>query len=217
MGAEKTTLPPPYCIIPHDTGKTQYKEGEVFSFRLLLFSYAREYLPYFVHAMILAGIRGMGKSSESCKGTFEIDKILWNDLNIYQKEKQKVHIPDGKELIVPAWTPCEQDMGLLLVHLNSPCRFKNDNRLSSQLEFSQLLTLIIRRIRSLWELEGEHIQLEYFHEMMALAASISVRESFLFWKDWTRYSSRQGTSMQLGGLQGSIRYHGRIASFLPFL
>ncbi|MGN0008087.1 MAG: CRISPR system precrRNA processing endoribonuclease RAMP protein Cas6 [Desulfovibrionaceae bacterium] len=49
------------------------------------------------------------------------------------------------------------------------------------------------------------------------ADAVETVESCLFWKDWTRYSSRQQTSMQLGGLQGSIRYRGCLEAFLPFL
>lgn len=42
-------------------------------------------------------------------------------------------------------------------------------------------------------------------------------EKDLQWRDWTRYSSRQGQTMTLGGVIGQWRLSGDIAPFLPYL
>jgi hypothetical protein len=210
------TLPPPYCLEPCDTGKTAYEAGESFSFSLTLFSSAVGYLPYFVHAFILAGQNGMGKSQDDVKGTFELEDILYNGRSIFHRESQKIDIPTGEELTLPAWNSNAGGTGTLLVRLATPCRFKADNRLATELPFRQLFNLIVRRIRSLWALDGESVMFHDFSAMQDRADTIETVETCLFWKDWTRYSSRQKSSMQLGGLQGSIRYRGNLAAFLPF-
>ena len=215
-GTQTVTLPPPYCLEPGDTGKTLYAAEETFSFKLTLFSYAVEYLPYFVHAFILAGQHGMGKSVEDTRGTFELEQILHEGDSIFQKESQRVLIPAGEELTLPVWDPAPAPAGTLAVQLETPCRFKADNRLSAELSFRQLFNLIVRRIRTLWALDGVTVMFDDFSTMLDRADAIRTLESRLLWKDWTRYSSRQKAAMQLGGLQGTARYHGDLAAFLPF-
>ncbi|WP_273524304.1 CRISPR system precrRNA processing endoribonuclease RAMP protein Cas6 [Mailhella massiliensis] len=211
------TLPPPYCIIPKDTGKIFYDQGENFSFDLILFSYAVDYLPYFVHAFHLAGQKGMGKNTEDIRGTCELEHIFHKGMSIFNKETLKMDIPAEETLPLPLWIPEPAGTGSLLIQLQSPCRFKAENHLSAALPFRQLFQLIVRRIRSLWLLDGEHVTFEDFSAMLDAADAVKTVESNLFWKDWSRYSSRQKSAMQLGGLQGSVRYYGAIAAFLPFL
>lgn len=215
-GSSTISLPPPYCIEPSDTGKTLYDAGENFSFSLTLFSYAVNYLPYFVHAFILAGQSGMGKSTEEGRGTFTVEQILHEGHPIFNRETQKIYITAGEELTLPVWEPHPAGEGTLLVHLKTPCRFKADNHLSTGLSFRQMFNLIVRRIRTLWALDGEKVMFDDFSAMLDRADAIKTLETCLFWKDWTRYSSRQKSSMQLGGLQGSVRYHGDLSAFLRF-
>ncbi len=215
-GERAAMLPPPYCIEPGDTGKTFYEAGERFSFNITLFSYAVNHLPYFVHAVTLAGQHGMGKNTDAVHGTFELEHVLHNNQSIFNKEKQKITLTAGEELALPVWDPAPPEKGTLHVYLKTPCRFKADNRFSADLSFRRMFNLIVRRIRNMWALDGEHILFEDFFSMQDKADAIKILQSNLYWKDWTRYSSRQKSSMQLGGLQGSIRYYGEISAFLPF-
>ncbi|MBQ4567052.1 MAG: CRISPR system precrRNA processing endoribonuclease RAMP protein Cas6 [Desulfovibrio sp.] len=215
-GNRGITLPPPYCIEPNDTGKTIYEAGEYFSFNVILLSYAVDYLPYFVHAFVLAGQKGMGKNTETMRGTFELEDILYQEQSIFSRETHKVAIPAGEDLMLPAWITQNEGDGTLLVHLKTPCRFKADNHLSADLSFRQIFNLVVRRIRTVWELESDPVYFDNFPDMQTKADSVKTLERHLFWKDWTRYSSRQKVSMQLGGLQGSVSYGGNLQAFLPF-
>lgn len=212
-----STLPPPYCIHATDTGKTFYTPGELFTFHITLLSYAVGYLPYFVHAFMLAGKRGMGKNSDDAHGTFTIEDILYRNKSIFHKDKQQIDIPPGETLALPVWDRSNSGTGTLQVHLKTPCRFKTENHLSAELSFRQLFQLIVRRIRSVWAMEGEDVRFEDFSTMLDRADIIQTVKNYLHWKDWTRYSSRQKSSMQLGGLSGSVYYQGDLAAFLPFL
>ena len=210
------SLPPPYCLHATDTGKTFYAVGESFIFHITLFSYAIEYLPYFVHAFLLAGKKGMGKNTEDMHGTFDIENIFYQNQPIFHKEKQQIDIPGGETLLLPCWDASHAGMGTLRVHLKTPCRFKTANHLSADLSFRQLFQLIVRRIRSIWAMDGENVMFDDFSAMLDKTDSVQTVENCLYWKDWTRYSSRQKSSMQLGGLTGSIRYYGDLAAFQPF-
>ncbi len=211
------TLTLPFSLVPGDTGKSLYEEGETFSFTLRLFSYATDYLPYFVHAFSLVGLRGMGTGTREQKsGTFVIEDICSGTEHLYDREHQKVAFPKGEELTLPAWHAGQEETMRLRLHLLTPCRFKEGNRLSTQLSFRQYFNLVLRRIRSLWALDGTEVRFENFSDMLDSADAIRVAESNLYWHDWTRFSSRQKTYMQLGGLQGSVLYEGNLAPFLPF-
>lgn len=207
----------PFCFEACDTGKTEYEEGERFPIGIKLFSYATSYVPYFAHAFVQAGRHGMGKKSYACPGTFELLDIVCKEVSVYDRERQKVSMPAPEELVLPVLDVNATGTQRVRVHLATPCRFKEGNKLSSDLPFRMLFQLVVRRLRSLWSLDGQSVHYENFREMMALAESIYTVESDLSWKDWTRYSSRQKTYMQLGGLQGDIVYEGAIRPFLPFL
>ena len=207
----------PFCFEVCDTGKTEYREGEHLSFGVKLFSYATSYVPYFAHAFVQAGRQGMGRKTDMFQGTFDLVDIVCNGMSIYDREQQKVSMPEPEALALPALDENPEGTQRLHVHLATPCRFKEGNKLSADLPFRMLFQLVVRRLRSLWALDGESVHYENFRAMMALAESARTVESSLVWKDWTRYSSRQKTYMQLGGLQGHIVYEGRIAPFLPFL
>lgn len=216
-GNAPLSLSPPYSLTVTDTGKTSYAPGELFTFGITLFSYAVAYLPYFVHAISLAGKSGMGKHTGNTPGTFDIEEILYQGHSIFHKEERRIDIPQGEDLLLPCWDSSVSGFGELLVYLQTPCRFKADNHFSAALPFRFLFNLIVRRLRSLWALDNENVCYEDFSTMLDRADKIYTLETCLFWKDWTRYSSRQKSSMQLGGLQGSVRYRGDLTAFLPFL
>ncbi len=209
----------PFCLVPFDTGKSEYQAGETFSFELKLFSRAIDHLPYYVHAFVLAGMQGMGHKGEDAPGRFELEEIWAGDKSIYSKAAQKVDILGGEELVLPPWTEDDgaSDEGFLRVILETPCRFKESSRLSDALPFRQLLILAMRRVRTLWELDGQGARYEDFGHMLDIADSVATVASGLHWKDWKRFSSRQQAYMQLGGLMGEVVYKGRIHPFLPLL
>ena len=70
--------------------------------------------------------------------------------------------------------------------------------------------------------------LSYFHADTPLEAdfaalahgsrTVPVHEPELHWHDWTRYSSRQQTTMQMGGLLGRFELRGEdVEPFWPYL
>lgn len=211
-------LPPPFCIEPSRDRQTEYAAGDSFSFGLKLFSYATDYLPYFIHAFTLAGQHGMGRGTEQGQGKFCIEDVLQNEASIYDAREEQLHDAAVQELSLPRPCPAGPD-GQLTCRLVTPLRFKAANRLSTTLDFATLLRLIFRRIRSLCALDGEnfHLPPEEFAALSRAASAVSVAENALRWEDWSRYSGRQKTVMQLGGLTGHIVYQGPVAVFARYL
>lgn len=210
-------LPPPFCIEPDLDQKCAYAAGETFRFTLKLFSYATDYLPYFVHAFMLAGQRGMGRRSEEGYGRFRIAAIMQGERALYDPETERLTHPVIEELPFPALRPAYRDC-TAVVHLLTPLRFKEANHLVGTLEFSQLLTLILRRIKNLCALDGKQFRMpaEAFHTLMQKASDVQVQKKALCWRDWSRYSGRQQTLMRMGGLTGRICYYGPMEAFADY-
>lgn len=209
---------PPFCLEPPHDRQTNYAAGETFSFGLKLFSYATDYLPYFIHAFTLAGQRGMGRGTEHGQGTFLVEEVLQDAASIYDARTGLLHDVVTRDLPLPA--PCREDgNGLLRCRLVTPLRFKAENRLSATLDFTTLFRLILRRIKNLCALDGETFRLPQneFSALFQAASNVTIVENALRWEDWSRYSSRQRTVMRLGGLTGRITYQGPVTMFREYL
>ena len=100
----------------------------------------------------------------------------------------------------------------------TPTRIKSDGSLTSQLSFELLISSLIRRLSALSYFHcGGGLNIDYDHLIME-AKGIQTTSSELKWYDWERYSSRQQTSMMLGGFIGKISYEGdNLSKFLPLL
>lgn len=92
-----------------------------------------------------------------------------------------------------------------------------EGRLGVALEFHVLLRSLLRR---LWLLGACHcgtlIRWDA-KQLIEQANTIKTEQSALEWREWERYSTRQKTSMLLGGFQGSITFAGDLQPFLPML
>ncbi|HID96100.1 MAG TPA: CRISPR system precrRNA processing endoribonuclease RAMP protein Cas6 [Candidatus Latescibacteria bacterium] len=99
----------------------------------------------------------------------------------------------------------------------TPTRIRSEGSLGSGVGFHSFFSRLLERIQALslfhcgGPLDVDHLALKQ------KARSIQAEKSFLSFRDWTRYSSRQKTKMQLGGYKGQIIYSGDLAPFLPFL
>jgi len=99
--------------------------------------------------------------------------------------------------------------GRILVSFNTPVRFKVHNEFTSDFRTEELFNCFLRRAK---EIEGRYGQpiLETIFFKVPLA--FSILEKNLYWVDWSHYSSRQKSAMQLGGLVGSLLLEGE---FIP--
>lgn len=211
-------LPPPFCIEPPQNDICDFAQGDSFCFRLKLFSYAVEYLPYFIHAFKLAGQRGMGRGIAEGQGKLSLDDVRQDGVSIYDAVNERLLPHQIQNLSVPRLAGSRAE-GRLTFELLTPLRFKQANHLAAELDFSLLLRLILRRLGNLHALEGKEFRLspDEFSALREAASGIGTAANALRWHDWRRYSGRQNTAMRLGGLVGRVSYVGPVTAFAEYV
>lgn len=196
-----TVAPHPFVIFPVPVGNRSMPVGGELSIELNVFGRANAHLPYMVYAFQIAGKRGIGKS----EGKFELLRIEQNTSG--DGGWQLIWSEDSTLTQKPAFMPelpeCPDD---LLIEFQSPLRLKRDEHLvgAKEFGFSDLFRNLLRRIA----------MLVYFHEQTSFepdfaglaeaSRRVEIIQKDLRWQDWTRYSSRQKETMQMGGLVGTI-------------
>lgn len=188
----------------------------------MLFGQANDFLMFFLHAAELMGKRGIGKGAQG-RANCALESV--RDLTgrvVYQPEAGRLLAePAPQTLRLPPTPtgPNEEDAPPcdVTVVFHTPFRQKFQNRLLDELPFQALTRAMLRRISGLFEHYGEGEPDLDYKGLVAKAAQTPTVASDLRWRDWERYSSRQQSRMQLGGLVGSIRYADVPAAYLPLL
>jgi hypothetical protein len=107
-----------------------------------------------------------------------------------------------------------------VVEFATPFRSKEHGRLvtPAMFEARHLLGNLIRRVSLLSYFHTDRPLETDFRALKHVARSVSIVERDLAWSDWTRWSGRQRTTMQMGGLVGTIRLDLRSADAVwPYL
>jgi CRISPR-associated endoribonuclease Cas6 len=188
-----------------------------------LFGRSYRYLPYIIHAFEKAGKQGLGGKRQ----VFELIRVTQtldlpsigtppsarlDDQPVYQNGK--LTQPALPEIITVPDCPMEAT-----INLETPLRIKQEGKNCNEdrLTYAAFFGSLLRR----------HSMLTYFHtdtpletdfsRLMEEAKSIQITEQHLSWHDWTRYSSRQQTKMNMGGLLGTFAIKGDLQTFWPYL
>lgn len=204
LNAEKmrryTAAPHPFVIEP-PLAEEQDDQG-IYPLGLILFGRANRQLPYLIHALRRAGIEGLGKRRTPYT-LIEVQQApdfsdIW----------RTIHITGGPCSPLPEWVPLPPDPpGRITVCLLTPLRVKRAEQLVGveDFGFADFFAGLLRRISMLTYFHTDTPLETDFRELTALAREIPLLETSLHWQDWTRYSSRQKTLMQMGGLMGVFR------------
>ncbi len=178
-----------------------------FTLGVTLIGDACDRLPHLIHALITAGKLGLGRDG----GRFRLDQVavettpgsqVWE--SIYRPQAQ-LQTPKPA---VPKPPPPPSDG--VQVSLETPTRLKRHGRLlgADDLDASTLLLALASRLGLLAEHYGGD-PADFAWSRLAPAAETLILEDLgMVWQDWSRYSSRQRTRMQLGGLVGPLRLSG---------
>ncbi|MVF20147.1 CRISPR system precrRNA processing endoribonuclease RAMP protein Cas6 [Methylocaldum sp. BRCS4] len=216
------TPPPPdsekmrrYTTAPHPFALRidPRQNGSPYALGLTLFGRADRHLPYFIHALDQAGKAGLSRASQA----FELIKVEQADAPenpIVYEPGQPLRMTPGRTPAIPALPERFE------IRIETPLRLKREDHLvtPAQFGFGDLFGHLLRRLS----------MLSYFHtdtplevDFAALAQAsrnVPVHEPKLRWHDWTRYSSRQQTAMQMGGLLGRFELRGEdVETFWPYL
>lgn len=205
-----SALPHPFVLEPPPAGQREHAPGERISLGLTLIGPTADRLPYLIHALQRAGERGLGRENarfrlievrqETRPGSDDWSCIYASatgTLNAFHSQ-------------APMLGACPQPLRLELL---TPLRLKQHGRYvgPDRLDARALLGTLATRLEQLEALyttpqdQPPTITRASLHTAIDQVAVVSPE---LRWVDWTRYSSRQRTQMQLGGLLGSLHLSG---------
>lgn len=209
-------VPRPFVIEPPLETKVVHQPGDRLEFHLVLVGEAVGYLPYFVVALQEMGAAGVGyRLGGSGRGRLRLEGL---DAVRPGGQTEPVY-RSGDNLIrgglwahpAPAWWE-EAGPGVrsgrLSLRFLTMTRLVSEERLQSQPEFPLLVRSLLRRVSVLAQCYcGHGLEIDY-RAVVAAAEQVGLARDRTRWVDWTRYSARQQTAMQLGGIVGEADYEG---------
>lgn len=206
--------PHPFILTP-DYHLRALKPGETTRLKLTLIGKATQHLPYIVHALQQAGTRGIGPA----EGKYRLETITQQT-----RPGDPVEAPiynQGRLNPLPAVTPSIPSLPEhLTLEFQSPVRLKYQNYLLTPQRFqvAAIISNLLRRASMLSYFHDEAPLDLDFKSLTAAARETTAQSVELKWSEWTRYSSRQKTKLQMGGIIGSVRLSGKdIEPFWPLL
>lgn len=214
-----STVPVPYVIEPPTWGTRDYAPGEMLSFGFTLIGHVQQHLPLCIMAWQRAFARGVGTGD----GTAELLGVnSVEEENDGQEILRSIYLP-GQHLLdhpqhtqLPTGTPSER----ITLQFDTPLRLQQDGHAlpPSKLTARTLLMALVRRASLLAEIHGGKrlYSTEEFSELAEHAQQITSHHH-LTWRDWTRHSSRQRRTMQLGGCIGKWQLSGNLTPFQSLL
>lgn len=219
---EAEKLPHPFVIEPPGTEQGEFQPGDELSIGLVLFGKAASLLPYFVFTIDQMGRLGLGKG----RGKFELTAGFATEtvtgaakVKIFDGATQML-ISDFKEWqFSDLLQVTEQyDKQNINIELITPTRILYKNGLVSEIQFGLFIRSLLRRISLLARIHCDaRWDLPYQDIIAAAEQKVRLVKHRTSWYDWERYSNRQKTRMNMGGVVGSLTYEGELAPFLPLL
>lgn len=209
--------PHPYILHPLATSGRQYAPGEDFSLYLTLLGKAVEHLPYLIHSLQQVGEHGIGKQD----GRYSLLAVE-QETTPGSAVWQMIHEPGCGLQALPGSVPDipPPPEGGIRLHFHTPYRGMHDGRLvrAERFDFQPFVMGLIRRI-SLLHAHHAGVELETdFRALSEMAEQIPVLDQALRWYEWSRYSNRQQTKVQMGGLLGSFSLPPEVlANYWPWL
>ncbi len=188
-------IPNPYIIEPPAWGERIYLPGEKLSFNMVLVGRSLAQLPLITLAWQRAFAREVGHGTAKLQAIQQLDDM--NSTSVFDVKQQRILTHTPSIVLKPT------DLTQLTLHFTSPLRIQQNGRSihADQLTPRDLLMTLARRVSLMTEF---HTDTPYILNFSQLAEEISAVSSHhqLRWRDWTRYSSRQQQTMQLGGVVG---------------
>lgn len=205
--ARYTALPHPFVLEPEPPGRRAIARGEPLHIGVTLIGPAGALTPYLIHALERAGARGLGRDG----GRFRLQTVA-QETELGSDHWQPIYSAESATL-QPTETlppPPGSAPDSLRLELQTPVRLKRNGRYlgARDLDARALLGALAARAAILAELYGTDARA--FERTLAHAAidQVTLESQRLQWAEWTRYSSRQRTHMQLGGVFGTLQLRG---------
>lgn len=210
-------LPPPMvlgidptwngALPPRPAPARHLSTGDSFRLDIALIGPACERVPHLIHALIIAGELGIGRDH----GRFRLAEVAM-ETEPGNQTWQTIYRPGAPlqqvQLVSPQPLPMQSDA--LEISLTTPTRLKRHGHLlgPEDLDAETLLLTLASRLGLLAEHYGGDPADFAWSRLAPATQTLTLEYSELAWQDWSRYSSRQRSRMQLGGLVGALRLSG---------
>lgn len=196
-----TQIPNPYIIEPPAWGERLYQTGDTLAFNMVLIGQRTlDQLALITYAWLRAFAHEVGHGTARLHAVTHLAQD--GEHAIYDLNQARL-LPHTAQIQLP---PQERDA--VCLHFTTPLRLQSNGvpLPLSQLTALDLLRALLRRTHLLLTLQmGGKGDFDY---LRLLQLAKDVRDSReLTWSDWTRYSSRQHQTMQLGGVVGNWQLH----------
>jgi hypothetical protein len=180
-----------------------------------LIGHANRHLPYVIYAFERAGEEGIGRD----RAPFHLTAVDQDvDLGGHW---ETIYTPgdrlEPRPPVVPGVPPVPPRLGVRLV---TPLRIRRQESLigAEELSFADLFNVLLRRVSMLTYFHGDRPLETDFRGLVDASRQIDIGRASLRWCDWTRYSSRQQATMQMGGVVGEFELPAAaMEPFWPYL
>jgi hypothetical protein len=208
------TSPRPYVFEPHGEER-EVETGGALRFDLVLIGQAAELQAFAILAVEKMAAAGLGHA----RHRFAVERVACRE-------------PDGPSHDVgihaggAAAAPCQPshpgtelpDPTRALLRFVTPTRLKIRDRLVATVGFRALAFAMLRRTLELAHFHVPDAAIDWsFRPLLDATAGVRVACANLQWRDWQRYSNRQGTKMSLGGFVGELQLKGDLTPFASLL
>jgi len=214
--------PHPFVLIPPEGGRT-IGAGQTVELGLTLFGRTVAWLPHFIFALERMGRAGLGGRRTTASLVTVDGRLDGHRHPVYGADERTLRGVEAftERRILPRVPPEAGEPALsqrVAIEILSPLRIRYREHLAARLDFHVLIRSLLRRLAHLSYFHcGGDPSIVAFRDWIALAQEVRTVSSSLTWSDWTRYSSRQRTEMELGGVTGTVVFEGPLAPFLPLL
>lgn len=213
------TVPVPYVVEPPAWGIRDYAPGETLSFNFTLIGNAQQHLPLCIMSWQRAFARGVGAGD----GTAELIGVSTINEQVDGQESSILIYQPGHSMANHLQHITLTDKPLperITLRFETPLRLQQEGHAlpPSRINARALLMALVRRTSLLTEIHGSRpfYSANEFPAMAEVANQIESKHN-LEWRDWTRHSSRQQRTMQLGGCIGDWQLSGNLALFQDVL
>ncbi|HEX4965059.1 MAG TPA: CRISPR system precrRNA processing endoribonuclease RAMP protein Cas6 [Thermoanaerobaculia bacterium] len=204
----------PYLFEPLAEGG-RLAPGETLRFDLLLFGQAAELAAYAVLAVERMAQAGLGTR----RARFRLQQVEALSPDGAAREVFRAGAPlSGARITAAPPEIAPLPDGAVGLRFETPLRIKVRDHLSDRPTFRDLAFNMLRRILELAHFHVPGALIDWnFRPLLDRAESVHIGAADLAWHDWERFSQRQGTTMKLGGLVGTVTLEGDLTPFVPLL
>lgn len=194
-------------VIHCNDRKTAYSAGQELLFSISIFGNVADCAPYLIKGLFDAQKRGL----TARHAAFKVKQIsAGNNKKIYDGDV--LDMSRASETLAIDSDETSQESAI--VRFVTPFRTKIDGKFAKDINSAVLVRALLDRFISLDLAKREDVRAWMKEGLALFSQDLTINDKQFRWMEETRYSNRQKTTMQLGGIAGSFRLSGDSLSVL---